>query len=284
MARLLKGRPLAKKVRGEVAGAISAAGDGARPPGLAVVLIGEDPASEVYVSYKQKGCAKVGMVSVLRRLEDSVSERAVLDLIRELNEDASIDGILCQLPVPDQISPARIASAIDPAKDVDGFHPENVGRLWRGEDGLFPCTPRGIVALLEEEEIPLDGARVVVVGRSNIVGKPLAAMLLREHCTVTIAHSHTRDLAALTRSADILVSAMGRPGVLGPDHVTPETVVVDVGVSRTADGLSGDVDFDRVVDLVKAITPVPGGVGPLTIAYLLHNTLTSWRRSRDLNG
>ncbi|MBN1433522.1 bifunctional methylenetetrahydrofolate dehydrogenase/methenyltetrahydrofolate cyclohydrolase FolD [Candidatus Fermentibacterales bacterium] len=281
MPKLLKGRELAGRVRSDVAESVLRAGG--RPPGLAVILVGQDPASETYVASKQKACEKAGIVSVLRRLDTDASEGSVLRVVSELNADDSIDGILCQLPLPPRISPSKVAAAIDPDKDVDGLHPVNVGCLWRGEQGLFPCTPRGIVALLAEEGVPLDGASAVIIGRSNIVGKPLAAMLLRENCTVTLAHSHTRDLPALSRKADLLVAAVGRPGFVGPSFVRPGMTVVDVGISRTEEGLRGDVDFDAVADTVEAITPVPGGVGPLTIAFLLANTLTAWKRARQIS-
>ncbi len=272
---LLSGRKLAREVRESLAREISASSR--RPPGLAVIVVGNDPASAVYVSMKEKACAKAGIESRIIRLPDTVSLEELLNRIRRLNEDDSVDGILCQLPLPPGISPGVVASAILPRKDVDGFHPVNVGKLWRGEEGLFPCTPLGIIALLDRYGIAMDGIDAVVVGRSNIVGKPMAAMLLRRNATVTLAHSHTRDLAGLCSGADLLVSAVGKPGFITPDFVKEGATVVDVGITRTPDGLAGDVDFQSVSAVCGAITPVPGGVGPLTIAFLLENTVKAWR-------
>ncbi len=277
-AMILSGRAFAKTVRRNLAEEISES-DG-RPPGLAVIIVGDNPASQVYVSMKQKACEKTGLISRIIHLEESVSEDELLREIENLNHDSSIDGILCQLPLPDQISDETIASSILPFKDVDGFHPVNVGRLWRGEEGLFPCTPVGIIALLKYSEIQMDGVNAVIVGRSNIVGKPMAALLLREHATVTIAHSHTPDLPGLCRQADILISAIGRPYMINSEFIKPGATVIDVGITRTSEGLRGDVDFEQVKDICGAITPVPGGVGPLTIAFLLSNTVKTWNRSR----
>ena len=274
---LLSGRKFAKEVRRNLAEEINKIGG--RPPGLAVVIVGDDPASRVYVSMKEKACGKIGIVSTVVRLDESVSQEELLLQIDSLNQDLSIDGILCQLPLPDQISVDTVASAILPEKDVDGFHPVNVGRLWRGEEGLFPCTPVGIVALLKHSNIDIDGADAVIVGRSNIVGKPMAALLLRESATVCVAHSHTSDLQGLCRKADILVAAVGRPRFITTEFVKPGATVIDVGISRTDDGLVGDVDFENVAPICGAITPVPGGVGPLTIAFLLSNTATAWKRN-----
>jgi methylenetetrahydrofolate dehydrogenase (NADP+)/methenyltetrahydrofolate cyclohydrolase len=271
---VLSGRKFAKEVRRNLAEKIEKIGG--RPPGLAVVIVGDDPASRVYVSMKEKACGKVGIVSTAIRLDESVSQKELLQEINRLNDDPSVDGILCQLPLPDHISADVVASAILPEKDVDGFHPVNVGRLWRGEEGLFPCTPVGIVALLKHHNIEIDGADTVIVGRSNIVGKPMAALLLRESATVTVAHSHTSDLQGLCRRADILVAAVGRPRFITKEFVKPGATVIDVGISRTEDGLVGDVDFENVAPICGAITPVPGGVGPLTIAFLLSNTVKAW--------
>ncbi len=273
---VLSGKAFAKEVRRNLADEIKLIVD--RPPGLAVVIVGDDPASRVYVSMKEKACGKAGIDSSVVRLDESVSQKGLLQEINRLNEDPSVDGILCQLPLPGHISANIVASAILPEKDVDGFHPENVGRLWRGEDGLFPCTPVGIIALMKHSNIDIDGADAVIVGRSNIVGKPMAALLLREHATVTLAHSHTSDLKGLCRKADILVAAVGRPHFITRDFVKPGATVIDVGISRTDDGLVGDVDFDNVAPICGAITPVPGGVGPLTIAFLLSNTVKAWKR------
>ncbi len=281
MARVLSGRKLARSVRRRVAAEVDAL-EGP-PPGLAVILVGEDEASKVYVSYKEKACRKAGVRSTVVRMPSDTSRERLMSRIDELNSDDSVDGLLVQLPLPGHLSASEVASAVLPAKDVDGFHPRNVGRLWRGEDGLFPCTPSGVMALLEREEIDPEGMRAVIVGRSDIVGKPLAAMLLAANATVTLAHSRTRDLPGLTSRADLLVSAVGVPGIIGPDHVRKGVVVVDVGISRTDDGLAGDVDYDAVEPLAAAITPVPGGVGPLTIAFLLKNTLKA-RRMRFRSG
>lgn len=274
---LLSGKEFAASVRKELAGRIEA--DPGPPPGLAVVVVGDDPASRVYVSMKEKACRRAGINSRVVNLDASASQGELLAEIDRLNEDGSIHGILCQLPLPDHISPHTVASAIYPHKDVDGFHPVNVGKLWRGEDGLFPCTPLGITAMLAHYGIEIDGSRAVIVGRSNIVGKPMAAMLLRRHATVALAHSHTGDLPGLCRTADILVAAVGRPRFITPEFVKPGAAVIDVGISRTEEGLAGDVDFDSVAGISGAITPVPGGVGPLTIAFLLSNTVKAWTNS-----
>ena len=270
---VLSGRKFAKEVRRNLAEKIEKISG--RPPGLAVVIVGDDPASRVYVSMKEKACGRIGIVSTAVNLDESVSQEELLQEINKLNENPSVDGILCQLPLPDHISADVVASAILPEKDVDGFHPVNVGRLWRGEDGLFPCTPVGIIALLKHHNIKIDGADAVIVGRSNIVGKPMAALLLRESATVSIAHSHTSDLQGLCRKADILIAAVGRPRFITREFVKPGATVIDVGINRTDDGLVGDVDFENVAPICGAITPVPGGVGPLTIAFLLSNTLKS---------
>ncbi len=274
---VLSGRKFGKEVRRNLAEEINRIGG--RPPGLAVVIVGDDPASRVYVSMKEKACGKVGINSTVIRLDESVSQEELLLQIDRLNQDTSVDGMLCQLPLPDHISADIVASAILPEKDVDGFHPINVGRLWRGEDGLFPCTPVGIMALMKYHNIEIDGADAVIVGRSNIVGKPMAALLLRESATVCVAHSHTSDLEGLCSKADILIAAVGRPRFITREFVKPGATVIDVGTSRTEDGLSGDVDFENVAPICGAITPVPGGVGPLTIAFLLSNTLKAWKQN-----
>ncbi len=274
---VLSGRKFAKEVRRNLALEITKISG--RHPGLAVVIVGDDPASRVYVSMKEKACGRVGIVSTAVRLDESVSQEELLQEVNKLNENPSVDGILCQLPLPDQISADVVASAILPEKDVDGFHPVNVGRLWRGEDGLFPCTPVGIIALLKHHNIEIDGADAVIVGRSNIVGKPMAALLLRENATVSVAHSHTSDLQGLCSKADILIAAVGRPRFITREFVKPGATVIDVGISRTDDGLVGDVDFENVAPICGAITPVPGGVGPLTIAFLLSNTVKARKRN-----
>lgn len=271
----LSGRELARRVRRELAEEI--ASSGGRPPGLAVMMVGDDPASEVYVSMKEKACAKAGILSRMVRLPGDSTGEQVLDGLRALNDSPEIDGILCQLPLPSHLSARTVASVIDPRKDVDGLHPENVGRLWRGEDGLFPCTPVGIMALLGEYGIPIEGSRTVIIGRSDIVGKPMAALMLHANATVTLGHSRTVDLPGLCREADILISAVGRPGMVTRDFIKPGATVIDVGISRTCDGLRGDVDIESASSVCGAVTPVPGGVGPLTIAFLLSNTVRAWR-------
>jgi methylenetetrahydrofolate dehydrogenase (NADP+)/methenyltetrahydrofolate cyclohydrolase len=301
MTRLLDGKAAAAEIRAEVAAGVrDLVAAGARPPQLVAVLVGEHPASEVYVGSKVRGCDEVGMLSRTLRLPAGASESELLAAIGELNGDDAVDGILVQLPLPPQIPEKRVLERVSPEKDVDGFHPVNVGRLWLDEEGFTPATPTGIVALLKRNGVPLAGRRAVIVGRSAIVGKPMAGLLLREHCTVTVCHSRTADLAAVTREADLLVAAIGRPGLLGPDHVRQGAVVVDVGVNRLADAaeaerlfpgdeerrrqmanrgytLVGDVDFTRVAPKAAAITPVPGGVGPLTVAMVLANTLKAAR-------
>ena len=247
-------------------------------PGLAVVLVGENPASQVYVKNKIIQTANAGMNSYCHRLSTEVSEEELLNLVEHLNADPSVNGILVQLPLPDQIDPDKVISTIDPNKDVDGFHVMNAGRLTVGLDGLVPCTPVGCIVLLKSYLNDLTGCNAVIVGRSNIVGKPLAALLLRENCTVTIAHSRTRNLAEVCRQADILVAAVGRPRMVKGDWVKPGSTVIDVGINRIEgnDGktrLVGDVDYQEASEVAGAITPVPGGVGPMTIACLLQNTL-----------
>ncbi len=275
---ILSGREFAKTVRKNLAEEISQI-DG-RPPGLAVVIVGDNPASQVYVSMKKKACDKAGIISRIVHLDETISEDELLREIENLNQDSSIDGFLCQLPLPEHISDETVALSILPSKDVDGFHPVNVGKLWRGEEGLFPCTPVGIIALLKHSEIQIDGVQADIVGRSNLVGKPMAALLLRGHATVTIAHSHTPDLPGLCRQADILISAIGKPHFINSEFVKPGATLIDVGITRTSEGLRGDVDFEQVKDICGAITPVPGGVGPLTIAFLLSNTMKAWNRNR----
>ena len=249
-------------------------------PGLTVVIVGEDPASQVYVRNKGRQAKEVGFNSTTHTLPAETSEADLLALIGELNEDDSVHGILVQLPLPDHIDEARVIDAISPAKDVDGFHTENVGRLALGVDGFVPCTPLGCLMMIRENVDELAGKHAVIVGRSNIVGKPMAALLLKESCTVTIAHSKTRDLPGLCRTADILVAAVGRPKLVKGDWIKPGAVVIDVGINRVDAGdgksrLVGDVDYEAAAEHAGAITPVPGGVGPMTIACLLANTLKS---------
>jgi methylenetetrahydrofolate dehydrogenase (NADP+)/methenyltetrahydrofolate cyclohydrolase len=271
LAILLSGKELAASIR--AAAAAGAVPFASRPPGLAVILAGDDPASEVYVAGKKKACDRAGFKSTIIRFSSRVDLRDLVAEIHRLNADPEIDGILCQLPLPDGIPADEIASAIDPLKDVDGLSPFNVGRLWRGEPGLVPCTPAGIMRLLRHFEVPVEGMRAVIVGRSGIVGKPMAALLLAANATVTVAHSRTVDLPSVCREADILVSAVGIPGLVTSSFVRQGAAVVDVGITRTERGLVGDVDFESVEPVCGWITPVPGGVGPLTIALLLENTL-----------
>lgn len=251
-------------------------------PCIAVVLVGDDPASHVYVRNKVKRCEELGIKSIEHRLDDSISQGVLMTLIEDLNADSSVHGILVQLPVPKQIEEKAVINAIDPKKDVDGFHIENVGALSVGDDALKPCTPLGSLMMLQDYLGDLSGKHAVVVGRSNIVGKPMSALLLNNHCTVTTVHSRTKDIESICRQADILVAAVGIPRMIKRDWVKPGAVVIDVGINRIEeDGrnrLVGDVDFKDVVDVCEAITPVPGGVGPMTIACLMHNTVTAAKK------
>jgi len=306
MTTILDGRATAEAIRGEVTALAndfhSCTG---RPVGLAVVLVGDDPASRVYVGSKTKACTEAGMAGFSHLLAADAPESELFPLIDQLNADPRVDGILVQLPLPSHLPTRRLLERIDPTKDADGFHPLNVGRLWIDEKGFVPCTPAGIIEMLKRYQIPLTGRHAVVVGRSTIVGKPMAALLLRENCTVTFAHSRTRDLPAVCRQADLLIAAVGRAGLISADHVAPGTVVVDVGMNRVTDRelaarlvggdakrmagfdkngsvLVGDVDYPAVAPIAAAITPVPGGVGPLTVAMLLANTVAAARRGIGL--
>ena len=300
--KLLDGKAVAAAIRGEVRDSVASYLDrGLRPPGLSVILAGEDPASQVYVRSKTRDCAEVGIDGQTIKLPEDVSEESLLAEIDRLNADDSVDGILVQLPLPGGLDEERVQERVLPGKDVDGFHAQNVGNLWLGRDGFVSCTPAGVIELLKRYGIELSGQHAVVVGRSNIVGKPMAALLLRENCTVTVCHSRTRDLAGVCRQADILIAAVGRTGLIEADWVKEGAVVVDVGMNRIetqeqlehffpgdakrqrafdkrGSVLTGDVDFTRVRPLSGGITPVPGGVGPLTRALLLVNTLESYKR------
>jgi len=284
MTMILDGKALAAELREDVKRRVDALrAAGRRAPGLAVVLLGDDPASRVYVGSKVKQTEAAGMRSFGHILPATTSEAELLALVARLNADPAVDGILVQLPLPAGIDSARVIEAIDPAKDVDGFHPVNAGRLATGLPALVPCTPRGCVMLAKRAQPDLTGLHAVIVGRSNIVGKPLAQLLLQENCTVTVAHSRTRDLPGVCRTADLLVAAIGRPRMLGAAHVKQGAIVIDVGINRVPkdDGgsrLVGDVDYEPVAAIAGAITPVPGGVGPMTIACLLDNTLTAYQR------
>ena len=288
-ARIIDGAACAARLRETIAAEIEALPASARRPGLAVVLMGENPASQVYVRNKGVATRKAGMVSTEHRLAADASEAELLALVASLNADPAVDGVLVQLPLPGHIQVAGVLAAIDPDKDVDGFHALNVGRLWGGEVGLIPCTPRGCMKLIAEVAPRLAGMTAVVLGRSGIVGKPMTQLLLAADCTVTIAHSRTRDLPGVCRQADILVSAVGVPGLVKADFIKPGAVVIDVGINRLdgEDGktrLVGDVDFAEAVEVAGAITPVPGGVGPMTIACLLENTLIAYKRREGLGG
>ncbi|MCX7212608.1 MAG: bifunctional methylenetetrahydrofolate dehydrogenase/methenyltetrahydrofolate cyclohydrolase FolD [Burkholderiales bacterium] len=279
-AKLIDGNALAASIRNDVGRRVRRLADLGLTTGLAVVLVGDDPASAVYVRNKVKDCHEVGIVSTLDRLPAQTTEAALLARIAQLNADPAVHGILVQLPLPRHIDSHRVIEAISPAKDADGFHVSNVGMLVTGQALFRPCTPYGVMKMLEHAGAHLDGAEAVVIGRSNIVGKPQALMLLAEGATVTICHSRTRDLAAHTRRADIIVAAVGRIGLVTADMVKPGAIVIDVGMNRGADGkLCGDVDFAAVREVASAITPVPGGVGPMTRAMLLVNTIEAAERA-----
>ncbi|MFZ2398633.1 MAG: bifunctional methylenetetrahydrofolate dehydrogenase/methenyltetrahydrofolate cyclohydrolase FolD [Smithella sp.] len=279
MAAIIDGNKIAQNIRNEVRqSALEFKEKTGIVPGLAVVLVGKDPASQVYVGKKAKACAEVGFLSREYKLPAETSEAKLLSLINDLNKDHLIHGILVQLPLPKHISTERIIAAIDPVKDVDGFHPYNVGGLVSGTPLFVPCTPRGIMELISRSGIELVGKEAVVVGRSNIVGKPIALLLLAQHATVTICHSRTKDLPSVTRRADVLIAAIGKPQMIKANMVKEGAVVIDVGVNRLENGkLAGDVDFNEVAPKASYITPVPGGVGPMTIAMLMKNTLDAAR-------
>jgi methylenetetrahydrofolate dehydrogenase (NADP+)/methenyltetrahydrofolate cyclohydrolase len=275
VAQRIDGKEVSEKVRAEVAEGVRAFREKyGRAPGLHVVLAGDDPASAVYVRNKEHAAEKAGFAGQVHRMPATVSEADLLAKVRELNDAPDVDGILVQFPVPSQVSQNRVLETISPEKDVDGLHAVNAGKLWSGQKGLVPCTPRGCMRLLRETGIELAGKRAIVIGRSNLVGKPIAALLLAENCTVTLAHSRTADLAARCREAEIVIAAVGRTKLIGKDWIQPGATVIDVGMNRDENGkLCGDVDFAAVEPIAGAITPVPGGVGPMTIAMLLDNTL-----------
>lgn len=278
-ARILDGKAVAAAVKEEVAASVTHLD---YTPGLATVLVGEDPASHTYVRGKRRDASQVGIESIHHELSGDVSQLELLDVIDALNDDDAVDGILVQLPLPGDLNGEMTVERIHPAKDVDGLHPFSLGKLVLGQPGLRPCTPSGVMRILDHYDIPTSGARAVIVGRSFLVGRPLA-MIMSERgadSTVSLAHSRTDDLAALTREADLLVAAAGSPGLIGADHVKPGATVIDVGVNRTDEGLVGDVDFDAVKEVAGAITPVPGGVGPMTRAMLLVNTLRAAQARR----
>ena len=284
-ARLIDGKAVAARIRAEVAVEVAAfAEEHGRPPGLATVLVGDDPASAVYVGGKQRASAEVGMIPVDARLAADASAEQVQEEIEALNDDPAVNGILVQLPVPAHLDGRALTELVRPEKDVDGLTTINAGRLALGDPGLVGATPLGVMELLAEAGVELEGAEAVVVGRSNLFGKPMAQLLLAANATVTVCHSRTRDLAAVCARADVLIAAIGRPRMFGPEHVKPGAVVIDVGMNRISpeqagnkSGLVGDVDFAAVTEIAAAITPVPGGVGPMTIAMLLRNTLQAAR-------
>lgn len=279
-ARIIDGKQIAQqtreRVRQEAAEFVARTGI---TPHLAAVLVGDDPASAVYIRHKERAAAKAGIRGTVHRLSGETSQEELLGLVRRLNNDADVHGILVQVPLPGQIDPITILDAIDPLKDVDAFHPENVGRIVQGRPRFLPCTPAGILELLRASDIETAGKHAVILGRSEIVGKPMALLLMQKgklaDATVTICHSRTADIAAMTREADLVIAAIGKPLFLTAEMVKPGAVVIDVGINRTEKGLVGDVDFDNVAEVASAITPVPGGVGPMTIAMLLRNTLTA---------
>jgi methylenetetrahydrofolate dehydrogenase (NADP+) / methenyltetrahydrofolate cyclohydrolase len=273
----MDGKALAERIRGEIAEEVRELGG----LGLATVLVGDDPASEIYIGLKHKAASEVGIAARDIRLASQTSEDELVEQVEQLNGDDAIDGLLVQLPLPDHIDEARVIRALDPVKDVDGLHPLNAGQLYLGEPAHVGATPIGVMTLLEEYEVPIEGARAVVVGRSDIVGKPASLLLLHANATVTVCHSRTRDLSAQTREAEILVVAVGKAGVIGADDVAEGAVVIDVGMNRTDDGLRGDVD-PAAAERAGLITPVPGGVGPMTIAMLLKSTVKAARYRRGL--
>jgi methylenetetrahydrofolate dehydrogenase (NADP+)/methenyltetrahydrofolate cyclohydrolase len=281
-ARLIDGKAIAARIREQLAGEVAEFHQSTQiVPKLAAVLVGADPASQVYVRNKEQACAKIGMASDVHRLPESTTQAELLDLVGQLNADPLVHGILVQLPLPKHIHETTILDSVTPLKDVDCFHPENVGLMVQGRPRFLPCTPHGVQVLLAESGAEVDGAHVVVLGRSEIVGKPVAMMLVQKgetaNATVTICHSRTKNLAEIVRSADILIAAIGKAEFVTPDMLKPGVVVIDVGINRVNDRLVGDVQFEGVRDIASAITPVPGGVGPMTIAMLLKNTLTAAR-------
>lgn len=277
-ARILDGKAIAGEIQKQIVEKVCALYEQYGVyPGLAVIIVGENPASKVYVRRKHKACEDSGIHSVVIRMPENTTEGEVLQQLAILNNDSKINGILIQLPLPEHIDTEKILGQIRSDKDVDGFHPLNVGNLSIGRDGLIPCTPHGVIKMLEISSIPIEGNRAVIVGRSNIVGKPMANLLLARNATVTVCHSRTSDLAAVTREGDILVAAIGKANFITKDMVKPGAVVIDVGINRLGDKLVGDVDFAAVKEVAGAITPVPGGVGPLTIAMLLDNTVEAAR-------
>jgi len=280
---LLDGKSLSKKIRETIASdVVTLKSETGRVPGLAVLLVGNDPASHVYVNMKKKACEDAKIYSIVHEMPDDISQEAIIDTITMMNNNPNIDGILIQLPLPDHIDETLILEAVAPAKDVDGFHPFNVGRLTAGLDGYIPCTPLGVMEMLKEYEIDPVGMNAVVIGASNIVGKPMASLLLNAHATTTVCHIHTKDLKAYTLEADIICIGTGVINLLKEDMVKPGAIVIDIGINKNSEGkIVGDVDFKNVSPKTSFITPVPGGVGPMTIAMLLQNTLKSAQMRKD---
>jgi len=275
-ASIISGKEIGQQVYADLEKEIAALRGRGVNPGLAVVLVGEDPASQVYVGQKEKKCSELGILSKKILKPDTISEADLLALVNELNADDEVHGVLVQLPLPDHISETKIMAAVSPDKDVDGTHPVNLGKLMMGMGDLWPCTPAGVIEMLDRTGVGIAGKNAVVVGRSNTVGKPCALMLLHRHATVTVCHSKTADLAGVCRSADILVAAVGRAKMITGEMIKPGAVVIDVGINRGEDGkLVGDVDFDAASEVAAAISPVPGGVGPMTIAMLMSNTVAA---------
>lgn len=284
MTKIIDGKIISASVKERVKAEVSALKEKGITVGLAVIIVGEDPASKVYVSNKKKACENLGIISEEYALPESTTNEELLALIEELNSKPSINGILCQLPLPSHLNEKLIINSIDPEKDVDAFHPFNVGKIMIGDFYFLPCTPAGVMEMLKYENIDVEGKNCVVIGRSNIVGKPMNMLLLHQNGTVTVCHSKTKNLKEVCRNADILVAAVGRPKFVTEDMVKKGAVVIDVGINRVDGKLCGDVDFDNVKNKVSAITPVPGGVGPMTIAMLMQNTLTAAKKQNNLIG
>lgn len=279
MARLIDGKLISTQIKDELREEVAGMKEQGIVPCLAVIQVGKDPASSVYVNNKKKACAYIGIESLSYEVEETITQEELLNIIQELNQNPKVNGILVQLPLPKHIDENAVIQAISPEKDVDGFHPETVGKMCIGTNGFLPCTPAGIIQLLKRSDIEIEGKECVIVGRSNIVGKPMAMLLLRENGTVTITHSRTKDLKEVTKRADILIAALGKPKFITSEYVKEGAVVIDVGIHRNENNkLCGDVDFEDVVDKVSAITPVPGGVGPMTIAMLMDNCVKTIRK------
>lgn len=277
-AKIIDGKGIAQEIRAELARKVAELTAQGKTPGLHVILVGDNPASKVYVRNKQRACEEVGISSTVHRLAEETTQVELLGLIEDLNNDEKVHGILVQLPLPGHLDEEAVINAISPEKDVDGFHPLNVGKMYIGTGGVVPCTPAGVLELVKRTGVPIAGKHVVVIGRSNIVGKPAAFLFLKENATVTICHSRTADVAAEARRADILIAAVGRPQLVKKDWVKPGAVVIDVGINRVDGKPVGDVDFEEVKEVAGAITPVPGGVGPMTIAMLLKATVEAAAR------